>query len=494
LSRHGWLIVRSPAPSLWAAELYYYWHLVNSLPFLAVPKAVGWPEPLVFDGSLSGSLVIIFKIILIAPLVQTTLAGYELIEAHRLAMREKAYQRQLRQAKLPLAWRLDRDAWVLVAWMSIAIAALTVALIFLFDPTSGVNRWLAQYLDAGLNIRGVYIPLAWMRTAPQWLTIVVLIAIVVWIVDDLGISSEQRFRSLSGAVSGLIAYLGILGLLTLGGAALTLALLHVGLATTQPTVPPEAQVRAALNAYGWEIADAIPGLQIPETLRWSQPYRFIDRGSGVMLLAYKIAVIGVLVFPMARLVRAYAHRARPRRTPDPALAAAGEFLSVLHLVQSNLNDVERLCLENVQTKRRPFVLGAMSPRFSARTSLVSGRPMYRPTLGSVQNDSRVWLAVQRARQSLDQLEATLELVIALFGRGDVGARAETAVTAAFRRSKLLETPYLLIARPERFTADLSRTKAELENGTEQYANAAIAVLAKETSTVRAVAKEPQGIS
>jgi hypothetical protein len=50
--------------------------------------------------------------------------------------------------------------------------------------------------------------------------------------------------------------------------------------------------------YLWNLADAVPLLGIPQSLRWGQPVIFDDHASGALVLAFKIAVI----LPLLRAV------------------------------------------------------------------------------------------------------------------------------------------------------------------------------------------------
>lgn len=47
--------------------------------------------------------------------------------------------------------------------------------------------------------------------------------------------------------------------------------------------------------YVWSFLNAIPVLEIPQTLRWDLDFEFTDRLSPVLLLVYKIAVIGPVI-------------------------------------------------------------------------------------------------------------------------------------------------------------------------------------------------------
>jgi predicted ester cyclase len=72
-------------------------------------------------------------------------------------------------------------------------------------------------------------------------------------------------------------------------ASISVTLQRCGYATFEPPLPNE--LSPVVDFYMWHFVNLIPGLGIPETLRWSQPYRYSDHLSGAVLLIFKIAVI-----------------------------------------------------------------------------------------------------------------------------------------------------------------------------------------------------------
>jgi hypothetical protein len=75
-------------------------------------------------------------------------------------------------------------------------------------------------------------------------------------------------------------------------AALTVTLSRAGLVSFQPAIPDaETAVASVQDFYLWHFMDSIPGLDIPKTLRWENPYSHTDRLSGWILLTFKLAVI-----------------------------------------------------------------------------------------------------------------------------------------------------------------------------------------------------------
>lgn len=95
-------------------------------------------------------------------------------------------------------------------------------------------------------------------------------------------------------------------------ASISVLLQQYGLATFEPRLPE--QLSSVVDLYIWHFLDSVPGLEIPQTLKWAQPYQYSDRLSGVVLLVFKITVIVPVIasFVLWRGVRESAVAARAR--------------------------------------------------------------------------------------------------------------------------------------------------------------------------------------
>lgn len=51
---------------------YLYWHVADMVPILKIPATIRWPEPYVHSDSLSGTLVLAFKILIALPFLKAT--------------------------------------------------------------------------------------------------------------------------------------------------------------------------------------------------------------------------------------------------------------------------------------------------------------------------------------------------------------------------------------------------------------------------------------
>jgi hypothetical protein len=79
LAKRG--VVPGGAPSLLSAEESYAWHLLDAVPFLHVTQTLRWGEPAVLRDVLSGLMLLVFKVAVIAPFIGVVLAGYHMLLA-----------------------------------------------------------------------------------------------------------------------------------------------------------------------------------------------------------------------------------------------------------------------------------------------------------------------------------------------------------------------------------------------------------------------------
>jgi hypothetical protein len=393
------------APSLWRAEGHYLWQLLNSVPLVSAPQTVGWRDPQPFADHISGVLLLVFKIAIIAPLIRLGLSGYQFFEDRRVrVIAEKDRKAQARlKAQLesgekpkplysyrPLLWQpRARAVWGLFTGLMVALICAAFVMVVLFDPGSWVNRWLSRHLRPGIHIGNFYLPPGWLHTAPQWLVVAALVAATRYAISTLSHTSAapDKVRSIPVAVGAIFVYLWLLALLTLTFAAASLALLHAGVAIVHPEIPPGSQPHETLNAYAWAIADALPGPKIPPTLNWSLQYQFVDHWSEALLLLYKVTFVTILLFPLYRIIRVYAARSRPATVVEPSLPAARQFFDRLLAARAALDYLEK---------------------------------------GG-------WTAYSTAEHALDDLESAVDKMQSLFGDGDVTRSANAAEAAAHNR-------------------------------------------------------------
>jgi hypothetical protein len=420
----------SGAPSLWRAEGHYLWHLVDSIPLLSAPRTLGWRDPQPFTDYISGALLLAFKVAIIAPLIRLGLSGYQFYETSRGQVmakhEEKQKRRQEERWKKQAGKRLQRGMklpdwqsrsgesfWFLPVLMGL-LGVAVVAMVVLADPGSWANHWLASHwldrLPSEVSVRNVHLSLGWLHAGSgwlhagsPWLPLVALILLIGMATSLLDGVSPDNARSAPAVAGTILTYLVLLALLTLVAAAISLALLRIGVAIARPKIPSASQPQAAVNSYAWAIADALPGPDIPRTLNWTLQYRFVDHWSKALLFLYKIAFVMVLLFPVYRTLRVYT-ASRPAAAVEPSLSAAQRFLNSLLTAQKALDRLQGWS--------------------------VSMRP---------QKDVRSFYYLA-ARHALDDLESALEDVRSLFGDSDVASKAYAAESSArdrFERSTIM---------------------------------------------------------
>jgi hypothetical protein len=80
------------------------------------------------------------------------------------------------------------------------------------------------------------------------------------------------------------------------GFALALDFLHQrGIALVEPPAAMEAATWPTFTYFVWNFLDAIPYLEIPRTLSWELGFEFTDHVTPVLLLAYKILILGPVI-------------------------------------------------------------------------------------------------------------------------------------------------------------------------------------------------------
>jgi hypothetical protein len=502
------------SPSLWRCEGHYLWTVVGSVPLLAAPQTLGWRDPQPFADHISGALLLAFKIALIAPLVRLGLAGYRFLQDRRsqaisnrlwreMSTESRSRLRrfavvqnltQLADVPRPVAWSYYTRplmVWGLFARLIMTLIAVVAAAAVLFDPESPVNRWLTGPLHHGVSIGSIHLPPSWLQTAPQWLALVGLIAAIWYAVFDLGprYAEPHRLRDLVGVISAMLVYFWLLALLTLTVAAASLALFHVGAAVARPAIPPGSQLLAGVDAYAWEMANSLPGPNIPATLNWSLHYRFAGQWSNGLLLLYKIGFLAVLLFPLVQIIRVYTRYAHRPVDPKPSLDAAGQFLGLLLAARDALDQVA----SGAGGEPNPPAVAPGPGTDGVRVI----RHSYDPVIA----------AFKDATQVIDDLEASLDAVQALFGRGVVADRADAAQAAArnWHKASLIALPpaflyvsagrryrryfgtgrgrhYLLGLRPR--PSDLAVLRVTLDRSISAYAQSAKEALQNASATAR----------
>ena len=407
-------------PALGTVEAYYLWHLVDAVPLLGATQALRWERPVVFTDPWSGGLLLAFKVLLLIPLIRIILSGLRLVQSIWLAWVERhpptlrgllhgdGIDRREEQnaGPHPAARRLVVAAQTLGMVVGLIALPLLVygVLVLVVRRSSLLDLWLTDHIPSQFEFIGVSVTTSWlpiaMDVAGAWL----VLAIVWGLADEMMTEYETAVEKYSRRRIALMIFLScwLLMLATMAAAAVTLTLLHAGLARTDAQLLPSQEVTAALQWYAWHLVDTIPVLDMTQTLNWTIEVEFVDPWSGLLLVLMRVVLIAVLLVPFALFVRLALRYALRRRPEPPQLDAAGRFLRIFRQAQSDLDQ--------------------------AQQQLFAGRTGTRETSGSPLGGASLWLrrsgtgyypAVYRATRALPKLEHELERVIALFGDGQV---------------------------------------------------------------------------
>jgi len=438
-------------PRLWRSEVYYLWHLVNWIPLLHIVEGVGWREPELFRDPISGALLLGLKVLLLAPLLRIAIGAYRWVTASLLeeeskglqwrALRAIAAEDQAQAPGHPTGEETTRIPWPAVVLLAASPVVAAALLPLVFEPGHGLDGWWTQ------RVQGTRF--AFLRTAPQWISVVALVGIIGSVAGELW-SSYLWVRDRRALMQAIVSYAALVGLALVAAAALTLTLLHVGIAAVRPEVPAGEQVRAALEAHLWHLADA-PAWDLPRTLHWNLSYDFIDRWNAGALLVTRLFLVAVLIVPVAQAVISFTHF-RTRRPVAP----------------TDLDAVARFA-RRFQDARTAIDRAADAPGM-----MVPADP---PALGIHLGNA--------ARYAADLLTDELESVRQLFGAGEVTRHADAAVGTLLRRLNAGRALEMALFPHEIDAAkrDFRRLRDEEQRRYDQYRVAARSAL---TRSARAV--------
>ena len=161
-------------------------------------------------------------------------------------------------------------------WVKLIVACVLLISVF-YVGTRVSLEWSQHYLPLGLHLLVIAF----------WASVV-----LIWVRIISGEFGKEMF--IESYVNGILwpPFVYSISLLVMASsvfASISVTLQRYGYATFKPPLPNE--LSPVVDFYMWHFVNLIPGLGIPETLRWTQPYQYSDHLSGAVLLIFKIAVI-----------------------------------------------------------------------------------------------------------------------------------------------------------------------------------------------------------
>jgi hypothetical protein len=348
LIRHGVIdTVQGETPELTEVEALYLWHLVDAVPILGVTGALHWEPPVTLSDPSGGALLLVFKVLLLIPLVRVLLAGFRLVLATLVSLGSRSPKLPLPRRRTGLevaeqpvtnpalkALLLALGLAGILLWTAAAFAVLELVV----RRSSIVDDWVDGHVPGTVQGFGLLVSTSWLPLALDVAGAWVVIAMAWAIADesmDIDVFVREHSRGSTAGVAGLVLWL--FGLSVLGATAVTLTLLHAGLAETTTQLSGTNEVGATLEWFSWHLVDAIPVLDVTNTLGWTIQVEYVDPWTGVVLVVMRAVMVGILLVPfvvVSRLLLAQAARRLPR---SPQVDAARDFSRQVGEVQAALD-------------------------------------------------------------------------------------------------------------------------------------------------------------
>ena len=142
------------------------------------------------------------------------------------------------------------------------------------------------------------------RYLPIWsctiLVIIYFVLLLAWAWLISGDRGGQLFSQLyrRGVKWPVLFSVAMLVFALIPFAGLTSLLVDTGYSLIDPPIP-KAEFWRLEDLYLWHFLNSIPGLKIPETLLWKEPFTYRDRLTGALLLTYKLVVITPVIASFA---------------------------------------------------------------------------------------------------------------------------------------------------------------------------------------------------
>jgi hypothetical protein len=435
------------APGYPQVERSYLWALVDSVPVLDLPRRFGWVDPLPLTGTAADVVRLVYRFVLLVPLIRVVQAGYSAARSRW----QRAYERRTSTLNLvnrdlaeepgwagtpaissavpewqpPAARQARRRAWDgidLTGTGQLLVAALTVLAVVGSGYLPRLPDLARTWPGAGPAVTAA----GWLAAALPWL-------LAAWLVHRWCRTIPRRGEDLIGLPLYSVTAITIAWIVQIvcAAAAVLNLLVRAGLATVTPA---GSGTRELLEVLAWQVTDVLPGPNIVEGLHWRRPGALHGPVAELVEIAVLLSVVALLAFPIGRAVQVWSERASRWRDPDrPApgrardvavQAAAGDLSAADRAVRdlAALVSRERLLQYWVVT-HMAFPWAPEDGRRHLSDRLLSARE--RRLHAAVTGAERALLHVQNARLRLTAARAE-----------DVTVAAFDAAAAAVRRHYL----------------------------------------------------------
>jgi hypothetical protein len=325
-------------PDLWQVELLYGWHLLDSVPLLSVAKTLRFDEPALFADHVSGMLLLLFKLLVLLPLVGIVLSGYRVAEQELGKVRQAKARLAERAKRRAFGDSRDSDIWAAAVFFGF-LAAVTALLVWgALNPASPLSGLVARVLPGQVAIAGTTISLAWVDAWALPVLGAVLIGLCLLgalsilaflMLDPPGARASRGGRTAAVSTSLLMTTAVVVGA--------TVLLIRTQLSRPSGGVGDGQVLWTAVAFPLWHLLDALPGLDIPQTLHWRLAHDLDDVWSGIALLLYKAVLVFGLVYLTSRIRRGLS-------AGPGTLAVVPAFDALAHEAGAQLDGYERECL------------------------------------------------------------------------------------------------------------------------------------------------------
>jgi hypothetical protein len=208
--------------------------------------------------------------------------------------------------------------------------------------SSALDRWTAGHVPETVEVVGRTVSTSWL---PMTLDMAgtLLVVSIAWAVageflDAYVVPGHPSPPSLIASIfTSTWAYL----LALVAACSVALTLLHMGIAETDPGVATSQEVGSTMGWLSWHIVDAIPIVDVTETLGWSTDVEYVDRWTGVVLVVMRALLIGLLLVPFIVLRHVVAERHQAERKPQPLIESIRAFALLAGGIQQHLDRAEK---------------------------------------------------------------------------------------------------------------------------------------------------------
>ncbi|MGK2318287.1 hypothetical protein [Gordonia rhizosphera] len=411
LIRHGVIdTVQGETPGLFEVEALYLWHLVDAVPILGITDALHWPAPVTLSDPSGGALLLSFKMLLLIPLVGVLLASL------RLVLDTVPTQLAERFARQPDRWETNVEddrretsaggraltALALAPFILLTTAVELALLELVVRRASFVEEWVDTHVPGAIHGFGHSVSISWLPQAIDVAGAGAMIALtfVAFEVLEIGVFVREHSRTSTIGVAGLVLWLFCLSLLA--ATAVTLMLLHAGVAKTTTPLTGTNEIGATLDWFSWHLAESIPALDVANTLGWTVEVQYVDPWTGTVLVAMRAIMVAILLLPLMVVSRLLLARAARRLPRYPQVNAAREFSRRVGDVQTTLDASESHLRGNLKA-----TFPELGPSYGEAQELLEGLDRALAPVAALLGEGRAYEAGKHTIAALNARAATL---------------------------------------------------------------------------------------